>query len=356
MTCSPFPRHLGGTCGGVAGVQNRFGSVFFTQLFFSFFGLQAMHDVEFFGEEWRDLRSKFLKFMRTAQPARETSRTSPVSKACTLWYLDRDRLDRERASKLYHAGSLSQDNVRMSWRLCLHCDVFFQLAGGCIVGPWRACGAWETFWETVRIFVTCLFIPCQVLAYFISKASSYLWWSGPWLQTLPQNRQESTSSLLAVSTFFKANGNIVNLHAFLTAFSSWISATALSHSYPDWKSLCILTIHSSSSQQSLSSWSHWGPLHVCLPWVHQLLRYCLIVPAIYVTASQHIALQIAVASSRPRNLQLIACQITGFALGWHRLSAHWLSSSALRVRPHDQEKSCGVVAPSMPPAMPCQPI
>lgn len=62
---------------GVAGVQNRFGSTFFTQLFFSFFGLQA----------------------------------------CTLWYLDRDRLDRERASKLYH-----------------------------------------------------------VLAYFISKASSYLWW------------------------------------------------------------------------------------------------------------------------------------------------------------------------------------
>ena len=75
------------------------------------------------------MRSKFLKFMRTAQPARETNRTSPVSKACTLWYLDRDRLDRERASKLYHAGSLSQDNVRMSWRLCLHCDFFFQLAG-----------------------------------------------------------------------------------------------------------------------------------------------------------------------------------------------------------------------------------
>jgi len=47
---------------GVAGVQNRFGSIFFTQLFFSFFGLQA----------------------------------------CTLWYLDRDRLDRERASRLYH--------------------------------------------------------------------------------------------------------------------------------------------------------------------------------------------------------------------------------------------------------------
>lgn len=41
-----WPAHFftdisGVTCGGVAGVQNRFGSTFFTQLFFSFFGLQA---------------------------------------------------------------------------------------------------------------------------------------------------------------------------------------------------------------------------------------------------------------------------------------------------------------------------
>lgn len=50
---------------GVAGVQNRFGSAFFTQLFFSFFGLQA----------------------------------------CTLWYIDRDRMDRERACRLYNVVS-----------------------------------------------------------------------------------------------------------------------------------------------------------------------------------------------------------------------------------------------------------
>lgn len=48
---------------GIAGVQNRFGSIFFVQLFFSFFGL----------------------------------------KACTSWFLDRPRFDRERTSEMYSA-------------------------------------------------------------------------------------------------------------------------------------------------------------------------------------------------------------------------------------------------------------
>eukprot|EP00439_Symbiodinium_sp_Y106_P086225 s228_g31.t4 len=62
---------------GIAGVQNRFGSIFFTQLFFSFFGLQA----------------------------------------CTLWYVDRDRLDRERASKLYNVLSyfLAKGSAYLWW-------------------------------------------------------------------------------------------------------------------------------------------------------------------------------------------------------------------------------------------------
>ncbi|CAE7547485.1 atrA [Symbiodinium necroappetens] len=62
---------------GIVGVQNRFGSIFFTQLFFSFFGLQA----------------------------------------CTLWYVDRDRLDRERASKLYNVMSyfLAKGSAYLWW-------------------------------------------------------------------------------------------------------------------------------------------------------------------------------------------------------------------------------------------------
>ena len=98
---------------GVSGVQNRFGSVFFTQLFFSFFGLQAIPTDSGMGHQehgWYGMIRMHLVIYRQGLRMVEefviVCQLWPlcwsISQACTLWYLDRDRLDRERASKLYH--------------------------------------------------------------------------------------------------------------------------------------------------------------------------------------------------------------------------------------------------------------
>ena len=60
--------------------------------------------------------------------------------ACTLWYVDRDRLDRERASKLYNAGGPSCVEVGFS--------------------------------QPARSYR-------QVMSYFLAKGSAYLWWWRP---------------------------------------------------------------------------------------------------------------------------------------------------------------------------------
>ena len=148
---------------GVSGVQNRFGSVFFAPLFFSFLGLQARHvfrlssrfrsprRISFFHEDTltpptitiafnqgmvfphdgnidghpQKNRRKSLKWCFAVLSIwwslyRHTHRCQcniPVDSI--LWYLDRNRLDRERAPKLYHApwSKESKDVTRRSQRL-----------------------------------------------------------------------------------------------------------------------------------------------------------------------------------------------------------------------------------------------
>lgn len=68
-----------------------------------------------------------------------------ISQACTLWYLDRDRLDRERASQLYHA-SRSKHVQHFGVKLCVLLHVLLNLLA---VFVWR----WEIMvdnrWLTV---------------------------------------------------------------------------------------------------------------------------------------------------------------------------------------------------------------
>eukprot|EP00930_Biecheleria_cincta_P046172 TRINITY_DN31849_c0_g1_i1.p1 TRINITY_DN31849_c0_g1~~TRINITY_DN31849_c0_g1_i1.p1 ORF type:complete len:1676 (+),score=254.67 TRINITY_DN31849_c0_g1_i1:65-5092(+) len=80
---------------GIQGVQNRFGSIFFTQLFFAYFGLEA----------------------------------------CTRWYLDRERFTRERSSCYYSAGSYYFAKASAYiWWYCLIIPLLFTMASYFLIG------------------------------------------------------------------------------------------------------------------------------------------------------------------------------------------------------------------------------
>lgn len=137
-------------------MQNRFGSAFFTQLFFSFFGLQAkrIRKIDFQMKEPTTRSGHKHSLLESESPGISPSRESQCSpimfthllrlghpnrcpQACTLWYIDRDRMDRERACRLYNARRLMDPHlptggptvVCVPWGGTLHpCTVVFQEA------------------------------------------------------------------------------------------------------------------------------------------------------------------------------------------------------------------------------------
>mmetsp|Transcript_81398 Transcript_81398/g.143694 ORF Transcript_81398/g.143694 Transcript_81398/m.143694 type:complete len:1646 (-) Transcript_81398:190-5127(-) len=80
---------------GIAGVQNRFGSIFFVQLFFAFFGL----------------------------------------KACSSWYVDRARFEREREAHLYSAlAYVVSKSIAYLWWYCLILPLIFVAVSYTLIG------------------------------------------------------------------------------------------------------------------------------------------------------------------------------------------------------------------------------
>lgn len=227
MTCSLFHRHFGcymwRCCWSPKSIWLHLLHSALLQLFWA----AGRHDVEFFGEE-----------------------TCGVS-LWSSWVKRLNQLER-------------QTRLVQSWRpapygtLTVIVLIVREHQNSTMLGPWEHLRVVNVSGKCQDVFAALLALwICQLGGVALDlceslRVSSYLvrFWPTSFQRHRPtcgglgldcklyRIDRESISNLPAVSTyFFKANGNIVKLLLFWMPFSSWISVTALSHSYPDWKFL-----------------------------------------------------------------------------------------------------------------------
>ena len=200
-----------------------------------------------------------------------------ISQACTLWYLDRDRLDRERASKLYH----------VPWALILERSSFNYF--GCI--DWiRLSFPSHVLWMEVQDGT---WIDIGVLVRF-------------WLILL--RRHLRTCGGLSPRTRFLHE--VINMMTSCRRRACFAFRQLRNQSFLDsvisLPSFCYLVLiglsafiqvtYHNPDKEFQNAWEKlWNTAtnvanEYCLLWLGmfgKLLRYCLIVPAIYAAASHH---------------------------------------------------------------------